>query len=155
MSRDQDQSASASAFNPEPLFDKFKEYFNHKFESLQIPKEEIGLKEIKNKLEAKELNRPGNSAQFEFCGQLEILLDKIKICLIKKGELQEAIDSIQEAEELVADRKNNIKIADSSKAEVIEHVQIKAHTPFVVVDSLSLFIKQSSAGPLPCFIINI
>ena len=72
----------------------------------------IPKKEIKNKLEATELNRPDNSAQLEYCGQLEILLDNIKICLLnllKKGKIQEAIYAIQEAEELVTDRKKKIQ----------------------------------------------
>ncbi len=106
-------------FLPELLFDKFKDYFNQKFDSISnINKqgEDSGFKDLKNKIEAKPLKRSGNTAQFEFCVQLEIAHDKIKIALRKKGDTQEAIDAIQEAEDLVTDRKRKIKIADDSKA---------------------------------------
>ena len=111
-------TAQPTVFNPKALFDKFKTYFNHKFESLNNcnqSTDDTSIKELRNKLEAKDL-KPGNAAQFEFCGYLEIALDKIKISLLKKGNIQEAIEGIQEAEELVSERKKKIKIADNSKA---------------------------------------
>ena len=44
---------------------------------------------------------------------------------IKKGDIQDAIEAIQAAEELVADRKKKIKIADSSKAgwNTVQHME--------------------------------
>ena len=68
------------SFNPELLFDKFKDYFNQKFDSLANSNkqgEDSGFKDLKNKIEAKALKRSGNSAQFEFCGQLEIAHDRV------------------------------------------------------------------------------
>ena len=70
MSTNEDQAA----FNPEKLFDKFKEYFNHQFESIATSSkntaDQVNIKELTNKLEAKKLTRPGNSAQFKFCGKV-------------------------------------------------------------------------------------
>ena len=51
-----EQTTSASKFNPEVLFDKSKVYFNHKIDSLQNVKETVNLKDIKNKLDTKELS---------------------------------------------------------------------------------------------------
>ena len=55
-------------------------------------------------------------AQNAFCGELEILLGRIKKSLPQKSDLQEVFDTIVEAEDLITDRKQKIKIADSSKA---------------------------------------
>ena len=108
----------ASTFNTDALFDKFKNYFDDKFNRISSTQksEEDGLKELKNKLVAKDLHRPGNSAQYEFCGQLEIYLDKIKLSILKTGDTEKTIEAIQQAEDLIKDRKQKIKIADESKA---------------------------------------
>ena len=72
------------------LFEKFQLYFNSKFEALSNnnkPQDDTELKVIKNKLEARELSKPGNSAQYAFCGELEILLGRIKKSLLQKKRL--------------------------------------------------------------------
>ena len=101
------------------LFEKFQLYFNSKFEALSNnnkPQDDTELKVIKNKLEARELSKPGHSAQQAFCGELEILLARMKNSLLQKSDLQEVFDTIVKAEDLIIDRKQKIKIADSSKA---------------------------------------
>ncbi|XP_071809842.1 uncharacterized protein [Asterias amurensis] len=42
--------------------------------------------ELRNKLEAKEFEKPGNIEQFEFCGKIEITLEKAKLAVINKAE---------------------------------------------------------------------
>lgn len=116
---------SQQSLNTEELFHIFNSYFNEKFEDLHAnTADDEAVKVLKNSLEAKELSRQGNSAQFQFCGKLEIALDKIKVSLLKRGDIQEAIDAIQTAEELVAERKKKIKIADGSEADwtTVQHL---------------------------------
>ena len=74
------------------------------------------IKELRNKLQAKELGRPGNVEQFEFCGKLEILVGKSKLALTDRPDLDSAVQALDEALELIADRKRKIRIADGSKA---------------------------------------
>ena len=103
--------------DPAIIFQKFKQYFDEKFQAIDTPKRDVvSVRELKNKLEAKELSKPGNVAQFEFCGKLEIALDNIKSAIIARHDTDAAIDAIQKAEQLVFDRKQKIKIADASKA---------------------------------------
>ena len=73
------------------------------------------FQQLQNELKAQKLAKQGNIAQFIFCGQLEIQSGKIKVAILQKDDIQQAIDAIQETEELVASRKQNIQIADSSK----------------------------------------
>ncbi len=42
-------------------------------------------------------------------------MDKIKVALLKKNNTGIAIEGIQEAEELIAERKKKISIADNSR----------------------------------------
>ena len=107
-----------SALSTELLFEKFQSYFDKKFDKLanSTITDETAVKELKIKLEAKELTKPGNSAQLLFCGQLEIILDKIKVAFLQKGDTDKVVEAIHEAEDLLADRKQKIKIADSSRA---------------------------------------
>ena len=99
------------------VFQKFKDYFDERFSAISKPRQETStVKELKNKLEAKELAKPGNIGQFEFCGKLEIALDKAKLALVNNSDPESAIEALQDAEELVADRKRKIRIADGSKA---------------------------------------
>ena len=104
MSTNEDQPA----LNPEKLFDKFKEYFNYKFESIATSSkdkaDQVNIKELTNKLEARDLTRPGNSAQFEFKAALE------------RSNIPAAIEALKGAEAIITERKKTIKIADSSKA---------------------------------------
>ena len=103
--------------DPAIFFQKFKQYFDEKFQAIDTPKRDArSVRELKNKLEAKELSKPGNVAQFEFCGKLEIALDNIKSAIIARHDTDAAIDAIQKAEQLVFDCKQKIKIADASKA---------------------------------------
>ena len=115
MSTNEDQPA----LNPEKLFDKFKEYFNYKFETIATSSkdtaDQVNIKELTNKLEARDLTRPGNSAQFEFCWKVEIAHDKIKAAL-EKSNIPAAIEALKGAEAIITERKKTIKIADSSKA---------------------------------------
>ncbi len=57
----------------EVLFQKFQQYFDQKFEKIcnetRANDEASALKELKNKIDAQELSKPGNIAQFSFCGQ--------------------------------------------------------------------------------------
>ena len=103
--------------NPELIFQKFKQYFDNKFRAIETPKQDSpSVRELKNKLEAKDLTRPGNVAQFEFCGRLEIAIDSIKAAVLVKQDSDAAIEAIHTAEQLISDRKRKIKIADASKA---------------------------------------
>ena len=109
----EDQS---NLFCTEAWFEKFKDYFDDTFHSILAQKsDDFALKELKNKLATKELNRPANVAQYEFCGQLEIYLDKIKVVILQSRDTEKVIKAIQQAEELVKGRKQKIKIANSSK----------------------------------------
>ena len=58
------------------------------------------MRELKNKLEAKDLTRPSNIAQFKFCGKLEIALNNIKSAIIVKHNADAAIEAIYAAEQL-------------------------------------------------------
>ncbi|XP_038065367.1 uncharacterized protein LOC119735646 [Patiria miniata] len=100
------------------MFDKFKDYFDAKFSAISQPEDDsTALKELKLKLEANDLSRPGNIAQFEFCGQLEILLlYKIQSALTTENNTGAVLQALQEGLDLLADRKQTIRIADSSKA---------------------------------------
>ena len=55
------------------VFEKLKHYFDERFDAISIPiTESTSIKELRNKLEAKALERPGNIEKFEFCGKIEI-----------------------------------------------------------------------------------
>jgi hypothetical protein len=70
-------STSSDHVQTAEIFDKFKDFFDAKFSAInKTPNDSTALKELKLKLEAKDLSRPGNIAQYEFCGQLEIVLAK-------------------------------------------------------------------------------
>ena len=113
MSTDQSQPSVQTSLN----FDKFKDYFDRSFNELQSPSEDSStIKELRNKLQAKELSRPDNVEQFEFCGKLEILVGKSKLALTDRPDLDSAVQALDEALELIADRKRKIRIADGSKA---------------------------------------
>ncbi|XP_038066818.1 uncharacterized protein LOC119737471 isoform X2 [Patiria miniata] len=112
MSTEEGRSSDTSL-----IFQKFKDYFDGRFDAISTPKQESSsIRELRNKLEAKELERPGNTEQFEFCGKLEIALDRAKLALVNNPDPDSALEILQEAEELVADRKKKIRIADGSKA---------------------------------------
>ena len=99
------------------IFEKFKDYFDQRFNSITTPQNESSsLRELKNKLEARELSKAGNIAQFEFCGKIELALDKIKEAITEKSDIDSAIEVLRDAELLVAERKRKIRIADQSKA---------------------------------------
>ena len=43
------------------IFEKFKDHFDDRFNAISTPKQEyIPIRELRNKLEAKELDKPGN-----------------------------------------------------------------------------------------------
>ena len=109
---------NSQQFDPQALFEKFKEYFDQKFHSLNPPesKDSYELKELKIKLESKDFVKPGNVDQYQFCGQLELTLDRIKLALIKNADIDKAIEAIQSAEDLINERKKKIRIAENSKA---------------------------------------
>ena len=66
----------ATTYKP-PKFLTSLKTFDAKFSAInKTPNDSTALKELKLKLEAKDLSRPGNIAQYEFCGQLEIVLAK-------------------------------------------------------------------------------
>ena len=112
MSREEERATDTTL-----VFEKFKDYYDQRFNAIAAPKQDFSsIKQLKVKLEAKELVRPGNIAQFEFCGNLEILLDNAKLALVEKSDPEAAVAALQEAEELIADRKAKIRIADGSKA---------------------------------------
>ena len=100
------------------IFEKFKDYFDQRFKDLPRSSQEStsGIKQLQNKLEAKELARPGNSAQFEFCGNLEIILDKARTALTENSDAESALQALDEAHDLIKERKRKIRIADGSKA---------------------------------------
>ena len=99
------------------IFQKFKDYLDCRFDAISTPKQEsTSIRELKNKLEAKELERPGNVEQYRFCGKLEIVLDKAKLALGNNPDPDAILEILQEAEELVTERKKKIRIADGSKA---------------------------------------
>ncbi len=60
---------------------------------------------MENKLASKELSELGNVAQIEFCGKLEIALDKVKLAIISKCDTNLEIEAVQEAKDLIAKRK--------------------------------------------------
>ena len=113
MSNDQSQPSDQTSL----IFDKFKDYFDRRFNELQTPSEDSPtIKEFRNELQAKELSRPGNVEQFEFGGKLEILVGKSKLALTDRPDLDAAVQALDEAQELIADRKRKIRIADASIA---------------------------------------
>ena len=100
------------------LFEKFKDYFDARFSAIDQPSSDPDLQKLKAKLAAKELSKPGNQAQFEFCGLLEVSLGRIRAALstTSSDSKLKALEALQEAESLLAERKKKIRIADSSKA---------------------------------------
>ncbi|XP_038049633.1 uncharacterized protein LOC119723154 isoform X2 [Patiria miniata] len=110
--------STKETLNTEALFEKFQSYFDQKFDSISnhSKNDNASILELRNKIEAQDLKRSGNSAQYEFCGKIQILTNKIKLSLLAKDDLTSAIEAIQELEEITADRKQKIQIADSSKA---------------------------------------
>ena len=118
MSSPLDGSSSSSSPDVAVLFEKFKDYFDARFNSLDQPSSDPDLQKLKAKLAAKELNKPGNQAQFEFCGLLEVSLGKIRAALssTSSDSKLKAVEALQEADSLISERKKKIRIADSSNA---------------------------------------
>ena len=69
------------------------------------------------------------------------------VALHQKGNIQDVIDAIQEAESLVAERKRKIKIADESKAgwTTIQHMDKAGSTQEVVRRKKRVQIAEEAA----------
>ena len=109
--------STSSEHDPTLIFRKFKDYFDAKLNSISKPhNHHNAFKELELKLEAKNLTKPGNIAPYKFCGQLEIFLSKIKSAIQNEEEPGTVLQSVEGAMKLISDRKQKIRIADSSKA---------------------------------------
>ena len=118
-----------STFNPEALFDKFKEYFDCKFNDTSYAKENLDLKELKKCCKLKSSTdqvtqlSSGSVANFS----LSVYLRQDKICISQIREYRKNHWGHSRGWSII-DRKSEVKITDESKASCssVQHLEKEA-----------------------------